>query len=141
MDLEIIWPNPFLIFMTVVVITIDQDRASRMKSSKMTPFLYNNLTFISSIVRSDHKQRLKLRKRPNSECEDFAEEWATQFIWECPTKFMLARSVRIFTWKSNREIIWTLKSQENHQSIESNTYFNILNVPQSRLQMRKGVPK
>ena len=60
-------------------------------------FLYNNLTFISSIVRSDHKQRLKLRKRPNSECEDFAEEWATQFIWECPTKFMLSRSVPIIT--------------------------------------------
>ena len=38
---------------------------------------------------------LVAEKRPNSECEDFAEEWATQFIWECPTKFMLTRSVPI----------------------------------------------
>ena len=89
----------------------------------------------------------ELGKRPNSECEDFAEEWATQFIWECPTKFMLTRSVpKFFSKKSdrvNRKIIWTLKSQENenYPSIESNTYFNILNVPQPRLKMRKGVPK
>ena len=56
--------------------------------------------FADEVIQNDSfqiKQCLKLRKRPNSECEDFAEEWATQFIWECPTKFMLSRSVPVFT--------------------------------------------